>query len=289
MIRTAPGVFVLLWSTGFIGSKFGVQYAEPLTLLFWRMLLAAAFLGLMARMLGLPRLDAGLRRQQMLTGLMMHGCYLGGVFWSIRAGMPAGISSLIVGLQPILTVGLARLWLKERISPIRLGGTLLGLLGVMLVLHPAWDGMDPEVVLGSAPTAVPGIMVALVGISLGTVYQKHHGQAVNVVSGSFWQYVAATGCFLLMALLLEEGEVRWEWPLIAVLAWMVFGLSVGAVSLLLVLIRQGEASRVASLFYLVPPMVALESWLLFGEYLDGLQGVGMLLSLIGVAVVAKFP
>ncbi len=288
LIRIMPGVFVLLWSTGFISSKFGVQYAEPLTLLFWRMFLTSVFLGTMLLLLRQPRLEGRMVRQQMLAGTLIHGCYLGGVFWAIRQGMPAGISSLLVGLQPIVTVLLARFWLKEQLSRLQWLGSVLGLLGVTLVLHPVWGSMEAERVLGAAPLAVPGILIALFGISLGTVYQKHTGKDVPLLAGSFWQCVAAALCFAVMSLLLEHWEVRWEWPLIGALAWMVLGLSVGAISLLMLLIRKGEASRVANLFYLVPPLVALETWLLFGEQLDGLQGGGMLVTLLGVVMVSRF-
>lgn len=281
--RLTPVLFVWLWSTGFIGAKYGLPYAEPFTLLLYRMLITLLLLGLLAWVLrsSWPTPVAALHTA--VTGLLVHGFYLGGVFYAIEGGMPAGVTALIVGLQPLVTAVVAVLVLREGVVARQWMGLLLGLVGVGLVLWEKMAGSGQLQSLSFWPLVWAAI--ALVGISLGTVYQKRFGQGVELVPGTFIQYCSAALFFALGAGLLESGSVTWSLQLMLAMGWLVLGLSVGAILLLMLLIRRGAASQVASLFYLVPPVTALEAYILFDERLGMLALVGGGLTVMAVALV----
>lgn len=278
-----PALFVWLWSTGFIGAKYGLPFAEPFTLLLIRMLLTLTLLGGLAWFLGARWPGWRGAGHLAVTGLLVHGCYLGGVYYAIDGGMPSGIISLIVGLQPLVTSAAAILVLHEKVSPRQWLGLTLGLVGVCLVLLEKFGingtgGGFPAWTLAWAA-------LSLTGISLGTVYQKRRGTAADLVSGTLIQYAAAASLFAIGAFTLETREVEWALPLMLSMAWLVLGVSIGAILLLMWLIRRGAASQVASLFYLVPPVTALEAYVLFGEQLGLIAMAGGGLSILGVALV----
>jgi drug/metabolite transporter (DMT)-like permease len=278
-IYVVPAVFVWLWSTGFIGAKYGLPYAEPFTLLLYRMLFTLVLLGVLAWVLEVTWPSWRGAGHTAVTGLLVHGCYLGGVYYAIQGGMPSGIISLIVGLQPLVTALVAVVILRESVTRRQWVGLSLGLLGVSLVLTEKLGvGIEgfPLWTLGWA-------LLSLVGISVGTVYQKRHGGSVNLVAGTFIQYSAASVFFALGAFALETREVVWNVQLQLSMAWLVFGVSIGAISLLMLLIRRGAASQVASLFYLVPPVTALQAFWLFDERLGALAIAGGMVSITGVA------
>lgn len=278
-----PALFVWLWSTGFIGGKFGLPYAEPFTLLGIRMLITLVPLAVLAWLMKTRWpgwRDAG---HVAVTGLLVHGFYLGGVFYAIDQGMSAGVVSLIVGLQPLVTSLAAVVFLKESVTARQWLGLGLGLVGVALVLAEKLGGAGDDV--GIPPLTLLWAAFALFGISLGTVYQKRFGTGVDLVAGTMIQYTAAALFFGLGAFALETREVQWTLQFQLALAWLVFGLSVSAILILMWLIRRGAASQVASLFYLVPPVTALEAYLLFGERLGTLAIVGGLIAITGVALV----
>lgn len=281
--RLVPLLFVLLWSTGFIGARFGLPHIEPFNFLFVRMLLTLlVFVGLIlvfrARWLG--PVQAG---HQMVVGLLVHAAYLGGVFAAIHWQMPAGIASLIVGLQPLLTAVMAWALWQQRLRPAQWVGLALGLLGVALVLA----GGNRLGQFELQPAALFSILVALVGISVGTLYQKRFGQGVDLLTGSFYQYLATALAMGVLTFSFEQRSIDWHPELIAALAWLVFGLSVAAILLLLLMIREGEAARVASYFYLVPPVTALEAWWLFDEQLGALALGGVAVTVCGVYLVLR--
>lgn len=278
-----PALFVWLWSTGFIGAKYGLPYAEPFTLLLIRMLITLALLSVLAWIMKTRWPGWRGAGHLAVTGLLVHGCYLGGVYYAIQGGMPAGIVSLIVGLQPLVTAAAAILVLKESVSARQWLGLALGLVGVTLVLLEKFGG-------GVAASDFPlwtliWAGLSLAGISLGTVYQKRNGTEADLVAGTFIQFSAAATVFAVGAFALETREVEWALPLILSMAWLVFGVSIGAILLLMWLIRRGAASQVASLFYLVPPITALEAFLLFDERLGILAMIGGAISITGVALV----
>jgi len=277
-VFAAPAVFVLLWSSGFIGAKFGLPYAEPMTFLSVRMLAVVALLGLIALATRPPWPTPAGMLHSAVVGLLVHGCYLGGVFVAIDHKLPAGFVALVVSLQPVLTSTLANRLLGERVIPRQWLGLALGIVGVYLVVHGRTEG-------GAPPIAWAAATVALVGITVGTLYQKRFGGGIEWRTGFFIQYAAAATLFALGALAFETLKVQWTGEFLFALAWLVFVLSFGAIWLLYFLIRRQAATRVVSLFYLTPPVTALMAWLLFDERLAPLGLLGMAVCVAGVALV----
>jgi len=283
--RMIPLVFVVLWSSGFIGARFGLPYAEPATFLFIRM---AANVGVFILLMfilraHLPRGRALLH--SMVAGLLIHGFYLGGTYEAISLGMPAGLCSLLVGLQPILTAVIMVMTWNERMRLSQWIGLLIGFVGIGLVLQGNMEWQQE----GSRQAAYVFTLFALLGITLGTLYQKKFCQGVDMVGGAVWQYTAAALLFMPVALTTETMVVNWTPEFIFALVWLVLVLSGIAIILLLYMVKNGEASKVASTFYLVPPMTAFQAWLAFGESFDGYGVVGFLLAAMAVYLVTRKP
>ena len=280
-----PALFVLLWSTGFVGAKYGLPYAEPFTFLALRLGLATALLTVLALALRSARLPG--RRQYghaAVVGLFLHAGYLGGVFTAISLGVPAGISAVVVSPQPVLTAVLASRVLGERLGARQWLGLVLGVVGVALVVGPglAASGSSAESLpLGGLAACV----VALASGTIATLYQKRHGDGIPLLWGTAVQYAAASTLLLVIAVSTETMRISWTAEFVGALIWLVLGLSLGAVLLLLLLLRRGTASGVSSLLYLVPPAVAVEAFLLFGERLAPLALVGVAVAALGVALV----
>jgi drug/metabolite transporter (DMT)-like permease len=279
MTQAFPALFVVLWSTGFIGSKLGLPYAEPVTFLILRFLLVLAILLPLCWLFRAPWPAPRAAFHVAVAGVFMQAGYLGGVFASMAQGMPAGVSALITGLQPLLTALLGAWLLRERLTRRQWAGLVLGLAGVLLVVG------DKVATTHLGALAIGLSVLALASISLGTVWQKRHGGAVDLRTGAALQFMAATVVLAPFALLLETREVRWTAEFAFALAWLVLVLSFGAIFLLLYLIRQGAATRVASLFYLVPPTTALMAWPLFGETYSLTAAAGMGLAMLAVWMV----
>ncbi|MDE2423562.1 MAG: DMT family transporter [Betaproteobacteria bacterium] len=279
-----PAVFVFLWATGFIGARYGLPYMEPMTFLAIRMALAALILLIIAifsKAQWPPSPMAAIHVT--VSGLLVHAGYLGGVWAAIAVGMPAGMVSLIVGMQPILTSVAAFFVLNERLTIRQWSGLLIGLIGLFLVLAHRVSSHDLTLLSGFFAC------IGLLSISAGTVYQKRFFASVDIRTGGVLQYAASGIVFWLLALKFEQRTVEWNMPLIFAMAWSVLALSVGAVALLYKLIRDGEASEVSSLLYLVPPVTALIAYICFDERLTTLAMFGMGLVALGVAlVVLKF-
>jgi drug/metabolite transporter (DMT)-like permease len=286
-LAAMPFLFVALWSTGFIGAKFGLPYAEPFTFLFVRFVLTLLLLIPLVQLFGgdWPR-GPRLWGHAAVSGLLVHGAYLGGVFSGIYQGMPAGLAALLVGLQPLLTATLAGPLLNERLLPRQWLGLALGLVGIVLVLGGKLDPGD-GLFRGFGLGALASVLVALLGISCGTLYQKCFCTGMPLLSGTVVQYLAAGTLLGLGALVFEERDIDWTPTFLLTLGWLVLVLSISAILLLMALIRRGEASRVASLFYLVPPATALEAWWLFDERLPFASLIGMAIAIIGVVLVVK--
>lgn len=275
----APALFVALWSTGFIAAKFGLPHAPPLTFLLLRFALVAA---LMAVVVAATRAPWPAARRDVanaaIAAWLVHGVYLGGVFVAIARGMPAGTVAMLVGLQPIATVFLARAWLGEQVAPRQWAGLVLGLAGVWLVVRH-------KVRLDVDPWALAATGIALVGISVGTLWQKRHVSHLDLRSGAVVQFGACALAYLPLALVAEAGHpVQWNPPFVFALGWSVVVLSVGAISLLYWLLRHGATAGVASLFYLVPPVTAAMAYVLFDERLDAAALGGMLVIAAAVAL-----
>ena len=281
----APLVFVFLWSTGFISAKYGLRDADPLTFLAIRMLVSAAVLALVAAAMrsAWPR-DRRAYRDTASAGLLLHAGYLGGVFVAIDHGMPAGLSSIIIGLQPILTAVLAQSMLGEGITRRQWFGLALGFGGVGLVVVErirANGGLSSDI----EAVAFVAIGVGLVSTTLGTIFQKRNGQRMPLISGTATQYGAAAVVLWIGAIATEDLRVDWTGQLLAVYAWTILGISFGAVTLLMLMIRRSSVSRVSTYLYLVPPLTAIEAYVLFDERLTALALAGMAAVVAGVALV----
>lgn len=278
-VIAAPGIFVVVWASGFVGAKLGLPYAEPLTFLFLRMV--GAVLLLAAILLpGRPNWpDRNGFLDSCVTGVFMHALYLGGVYVSIANGLPAALSALVVGLQPLLTSTVAGFLLGERVAARQWIGLVLGIVGVYFVVQ------DKATTAGVAPLAWVASVVALLSITFGTIYQKAFGSGIDWRPGMLIQYAAAGMLFGLGAMAFETRVVQWTPEFLFALCWLVIVLSFGAIWLLYFLIRRAAATRVVSLFYLTPPVTALMAWGLFNEQLAYLALVGMALCVIGVFLV----
>ncbi|MBC6404235.1 MAG: DMT family transporter [Rhodospirillales bacterium] len=278
-----PALFVLLWSTGFIGAKYGVPYASPLLFLTVRFGLTALLLSVWA-LLTATRWPKGwqMYRDLAVTGILLHSIYLGGVFVAISQGMPSGMAALVVSLQPLLVAALAGMLLGERVSRLQWVGLVLGLGGVaLMVLRDASLALDGLSLDSLAPVAL--CLLSLVAITLAVLYQKAHLGAMPQVGGNVLQFLFATLVSGIGVLLFEPvPRIEWTWSFLFALAWLVLVLSIGAIGFFLAMVRRGAASKVSSLFFLVPPCTALLAWPLFGETLDGLQLAGMALAVFGV-------
>ena len=283
--KRTPGIgllFVLLWSTGFIGAKLGLPYAEPLTFLALRMGLVVALL-LVVSLVARAPWPRGARTwvHIAIAGLLVQCGYLGGVFSAIHQGMSAGVAALIVGLQPILTAVVAAPLFGERTTPRQWIGLVLGLIGVSMVL-------SNNLTHGTINAA--GFIlacIALLSITAGTLYQKRFGATMDFRTGAVIQYAATGLVLLLLASLTESMHVTWSGQFIFALAWLALVLSVGAISLLYFLIKRGRATQVSSLFYLTPPVTAVLAFAFFGETLSPVALAGMAIAVIGVALVNK--
>lgn len=285
LVSLIPFVFVFLWSTGFIAAKYALPFVEPFYLLFIRMILTVAVFLFLCVVFRVGLLSPHQIGHQMVTGFLVHGAYLGGVFAAIKWGMPAGIAAIIVGIQPILTAFLAWYFLKTRLLSRQWLGLALGLSGVTTVLLSSGQHLDVSLTWPSILAAAS----ALLGISLGTLYQKRFGTGVNLLAGSLWQYVSAALLMAVLAWTFESRVVVWDMQLILALGWLIFGLSVSAILLLMYMIREGETAKVASYFYLVTPLASIEAWILFGETLTFLAITAIAVTVAGVYLVIKRP
>ena len=281
-LRLMPGTFVVLWASGFIGGKLGLLYAEPATFLLLRFALVVALMLPLALLWRAPW--PATRRQVAhigVAGVFIQACYLGGVFAAIHHGISAGLIALIVGLQPVLTAFVAAPLLGERVSPRQWAGLLLGLAGIALVV------MQNTNLSGVTPVSAGFALLALAGITMGTMYQKRFCGSFDLRAGSVIQFVAAGIALAPFALMFETREVKWSPALLFALGWLVLVLSIGAISLLALLIRRDAVTKVVSLMYLTPPVTAVMAWLVFGETLSIQALLGLGLAAVGVAMVVR--
>ncbi|ALN74393.1 DMT family transporter [Aureimonas sp. AU20] len=281
-----PAVFVLLWSTGFVGARYAMPHAEPFTFLALRFALALILLLPVGWVL--VRASGGVPLRPLahatFAGSLIHGVYLGGVFYAVRHGLPAGIVALVAGLQPFLTAVIARVALGEKLTRRHQVGLLIGLVGVFLVVAPK---LGTGAAFG-ARTLVPALL-GVAAIALGTVWQKRFVTGLDLRVGAAAQYAGALVPVLVAALASETMHIDWTAELVLSLLWLTLALSIGAVLLLLLLIRNGSVSSVASLFYLVPSVTAFMAFVLFGERLTPIQLLGMVVAAAGVWLATRPP
>jgi len=301
---TMPWWFVLIWSTGFIVAKYGMPNAEPLTFLAWRFGFTLVVMLPIALLTRTPwpmrpvatdgdvtrasattathhrRIDWPLLAHLAVSGILIQAVYLGGVWAAIKQGAPAGLAALVVGIQPLLTAIFARV-VGEPVSRRQWLGLLCGFIGVGLVVA------NKVGVRGVGAGAVMLCVLSLFAITAGTLYQKRFCAHFDLRVGTVVQFGAAFVVTLPAAWALETMQVRWNFEMIGALAWSVLALSIGAISLLFLLIRHGAATKVSSLMYLTPPTTAVMAWLLFGETLSPLSAAGMVVAALGVALVIE--
>jgi drug/metabolite transporter (DMT)-like permease len=278
--RAAPMIFVVLWSTGFVATKYVIRDADPLTFLAIRMAVVVVLMAIICAVVrpAWPKgRDIG---HSAVAGILVHGFYLGGTAVAISLSIPAGLSALMPGLQPLLTSTIANRWLGERVTPLQWGGLLLGLGGVVLILHD-------RPISAQAGWGWIASTVSLVSITLGTLYQRRYCSQIDWRSGNLVQYVAVTVFFTIAAFLFEQRVVHWTTEFVLALSWLAVALSIGSIGLLYWLIRHKAATSVASLFYLVPAVTSVMAYFLFDERLDAVAITGMIACAAAVFLVNR--
>ena len=275
-----PALFVLLWCTGYLVVPIAMSDAGPVRFLALRFATAAALLAIAAIALRAPWARRGLDYVHMaVVGLLLHGMGLGGVWVALDLGVETGVAALVMGTQPLITAGLAIGLIGERIDRRAAAGLGLGFLGVTLVIHHKLAGVGE-------PAGLAAVVVAVVSMTIGMLYQKRRCAHIDLVTSTTVQLAFAGAAAFAVAWWIDDRPVEWTAPIFAVLGWSVLVLSIGATLVLYVLLRRGDASRVASLLYLVPPVTAVMAWIGFGETLGALTIAGMVLTATGVALVA---
>lgn len=274
-----PLLFVFLWSTGFIAAKYTVHYAPPFKLLFLRGLLSCFIFFSMMRIarVRIPSLPAAL--EQIKIGLFLHALFLGGCFFAINHGMSPALVALITGLQPILTAMLLAIREKQSMALRKWLGIVVGFIGVCLVLLPGKTNIS----VALAPL-VSSVM-ALFGVTVGSLYQKRVRHPAHILAATFCQYISLTLVMGLISLLVESTPVEWSLSFVGGLLWLVVGISVTAILLYIYMIKMGEATKVATYFYLVPVVTALQAWIVFGDTISAGMACGMIITIIGMVVI----
>lgn len=283
--KLAPGLFVLLWSTGFIGVKYGVPYAPPFYFLAIRMIIAALLLFIAISFLRKSQpITRSIIWPSTLIGLTLHGAYLGGCFFAASRGMPAGVAALIVSLQPVLVSLFAAKYLNEPLKARAVFGLILGLIGLFVVVLPRISETGTNSI---SIIAIAASVVGLLGGTSGTILQKKYGGEIPTLAGTSIQYAATAAVLLVIALIFEKPDIQWTGNFIVALAWLIFALSFGAILLLFFLLRSGSAVSVSSLYYLVPAATAIEAYFIFDEHISLISLIGTLITVIGVWLVVS--
>ncbi len=287
LLRLAPTLFVLLWSTGWLAPRFAMPYAEPLTFLTLRYAIAAVVLAAICVAMNVewPK-DRRLVGHAIFSGVPLSAMYLAGVWWSVMNGLPVAISGLISALQPILTALLAPHLANERITRQQWAGIALGFVGIAMVLSPALAAV-PSDKLNALLIPLAVNVAGMVGVTLGSFYSKRYVTGGDIRAVTTLQNVGAAAATLPFAMATETMQITWSLPLVLTMAWVVFGMSIGAVGLYLMLIRNGAVSRAATLIYLMPPLVALQAVLILDETLTPAQMIGMAVTALGVALAVR--
>ena len=280
LVRLAPIIFVLLWSTGFVGARFGLPYADPLTFSALRFAIVAVIVAAIAvgRGNAFPR-DPWSYIHVAICGILLHSCFVGGVFYAVDRGMSVSVAAVITGAQPLLTVFLALPLLGERPTRFQGIGFLVGFVGLCMVVMPSYESGTTDL------AGLVGCVVGLLGITVGTIYQKRFVPELDLFVGATIQFCAAAVVCWLWALSFEQMQITWNLTVVLTMAWLCLALSVGAISILMQLIKRGAASHVSSLFYLVPPITAIQGYLFFGQALSIAQCVGIAVAAGGVAMI----
>ena len=282
----APVIFVLLWSTGFIGAKYILPYAEPFVFLTIRYFFATLILVLIAKAIGESlRITWPQIKQSMIVALFLHVIYIGGVFYAIFIDIPAGITAVIVSLQPILVSALAIPLLNEKLSYRQVFGLALGFIGVLFLLSPKL--FEGDLSTGFSTFGIICCVLALFGTTAGYLLQKKGGADIPFLAGTAVQFATSTIIFAIAAVIFEPLTVDITLEFVLALTWIVVALSIGSIFLLYYLLRRDSASSVSSLYYLVPPLTALQAYFFFEEKIKGIGLIGMVLAALGTLIVTR--
>lgn len=280
--RLIPVIFVFVWSTGFIVARYGMPYSEPMTFLFLR------FVGVLLVMVPvalLTRVTWPSRRQCLhiaIAGTMLQAGYLGGVWAAVKLGMSASLVALVMGLQPIFTAWLSAV-VAERVSARQWLGLIAGLAGVCMVV------LERLSLIGLSLMSLGLAALALASITVGTLYQKRFCPSFDLRVGSTIQFAAAALVCLPVMFAFETREIEWVFPMIGALLWSIFALSIGAISLLFIMIRDGAATKVTSLLYMTPPTTAVMAWFLFDEPITLMTVMGTAVTVVALLLVIRSP
>ena len=284
LLTIIPIAFVILWATGFVGARFAMPYADPFAFLSVRFAATLIILGVFIIIVK-EKLPTGKAFNfTLITGIFIHTIYLGAVFWAIKNGLPAGFAGVIVGLQPMITAILAVLLIKDKISFKQIIGLFIGFIGICLVFFP-------KIISGFALIYILNAIIILFGViafSFGAVLQKKYANHETLIGGIWVQYLGAFLLSLPIALLFEDFNFKWSGELIFAFIWLTLVLSIGAILLLMIMIKAGEATKVAAYFYLVPAVTAITAYFLFNETLNLIQIIGIIIASIAVALVTIF-
>jgi drug/metabolite transporter (DMT)-like permease len=281
-----PLIFVLLWSTGFIGAKYILPYAEPFVFLTIRYFFATLILVLIAKAIGESlRITWPQIKQSMIVALFLHVIYIGGVFYAIFIDIPAGITAVIVSLQPILVSALAIPLLNEKLSYRQVFGLALGFIGVLFLLSPKL--FEGDLSTGFSTFGIICCVLALLGTTGGYLLQKKVGADIPFLAGTAVQFATSTIIFAIAAVIFEPLTVDITLEFVLALTWIVVALSIGSIFLLYYLLRRDSASSVSSLYYLVPPLTALQAYFFFEEKIKGIGLIGMVLAALGTLIVTR--
>ena len=285
--KLAPALFVFLWSTGFIGVKYGIPYAPPFYFVAIRMAIAALLLFIAIAFLRKSQpITKAIFFPSTLIGLTLHGAYLGGCFFAVSRGLPAGITALIVSLQPVLVSIFAAKYLNEHLEKRAIAGLMLGLIGLFVVVIPRINMTGANSI---SVISIAACVVGLLGGTSGTILQKKYGGAIPTLAGTSIQYAATALVLLTLALIFEQPELEWTPKFIGALAWLVIAISFGAILLLFFLLSHGSAASVSSLYYLVPAATAVEAYFFFDEHVSLVSVLGTVITVIGVWLVVGKP
>ena len=283
--KLAPGLFVFLWSTGFIGVTYGIPYSPPFYFIAIRMAIASLLLFIAISFLRRSQpLTRSILWPSTLIGLTLHGAYLGGCFFAASRGMPAGVVALIVSLQPVLVSLFAAKYLNEPLKARAVSGLILGLAGLFVVVIPRINMTGDNAI---SSVAVAASVIGLLGGTSGTILQKKYGGAIPTLAGTSIQYAATALVLLVLALLFEEPNITWSPEFIGAMTWLVLALSFGAILLLFFLLSHGSAASVSSLYYLVPAVTAIMAFFMFDEHISVLSLIGTAITVVGVWLVVS--
>lgn len=281
--RWAPAIFVVIWSSGFLVAKYAFASSDVIYFLSIRLFIAAGVLAVITKLLGQSlKLSRSDLIASTVIGLSLHAIYLGGVWQAIAEGSPSGLASVVTSMQPVLVSLIAIGLLNERLSRYQVAGLILGFAGVLLVLAPAFSKSGSMTFV-----ALALLIAALAGSTTATLTQKKLGHSIPLLAGTTYQFLIAAIALGAISLINNKTSMRWNLQSSLAMFWAVVVTSIIAILLLLWMLTRGSAARVSSLLYLVPPMTAIQAWILFGEKLNPQGVIGIAMTAVGVALVQK--